>query len=300
MNSTRSHPLASGYAPAWAWGWGQDRFGVFTEIKIGDVVQRMRWIFPGSFPMGSPESEKRRSPWEGPQHEVTLTEGFWLADSPCTQALWQEVMGENPSRFRSPNRPVEGVNWEDCQRFLERANGRVASLEAKLPAEAQWEYACRAGTKTATWLGDLEIEGGRNAPLLDEIAWYGGNSGQGFDLADGHDVSDWNERQYQDPRAGTRIVKTKQPNPWGLYDMLGNVWEWCADHWEFGERYPDGPRIDPVGTSGPDRVIRGGSWDARARRVRAAYRYGLDPGNRDGRLGFRLSRGPGREPGPGR
>ncbi len=109
---------------------------------------------------------------------MTLTEGRWLADAPCTQALWEAVMGSNPSYFVSPERPVEQVSWDDCQEFVQKLNERVAGLEARLPSEAEWEQACRAGTQTATWLGDLEILGECNAPLLDEIAWYGGTSGQ--------------------------------------------------------------------------------------------------------------------------
>ena len=240
--------------------------------------------------MGSPESEAGRFDDEGPRHLVELSEGFWLADTPCTQELWQEVTGENPSRFRSPRRPVEQVSWDDCQRFLATLSSRQPGLELRLPTEAQWERACRAGTSTATWLGDLEILGANNAPLLDEIAWYGGNSGVDFDLDDGEDSSGWEEKQYPHTLAGTREVKRKRPNPWGLYDMLGNVWEWCSDDW--ADRYPEGPRVDPEGPEeGAERVIRGGSWNDHARGVRAAYRYWSHPGVRIHYLGFRLSRG---------
>lgn len=291
----RTHPLAEGIPPPWAEGWGQDRFGVFVEIRFGEVVQRMRWIFPGAFEMGSPEEEAGRADWEGPRHRVTLTEGFWLADTPCTQALWQEVMGDNPSEFLSPERPVETVSWEDCRRFVDRCEERVPGVRLRLPTEAQWEYACRAGTSTATWRGDLVIEGERNAPRLDAIAWYGGNSGVGFDLDEGHDSSGWEETQHPHTMAGTRIVKTKQPNPWGLYDMLGNVWEWCEDAWRFGDSYEGSPRTDPLLQDGSGRVFRGGSWFEHARGVRAACRSARPPGSRYPILGFRLSRGP--EPG---
>lgn len=292
MSNAASHPLREGLAPAWAWGWGQDRFGVFTEIRLGDVIQKMRWIPPGSFLMGSPESEAGRLEWEGPQHRVQLTEGFWLGETPCTQALWREVMGENPSRFVSPERPVEQVSCEACQDFLEASENLQPGLHWRLPTEAQWEYACRAGTSTATWVGDLEILGERNAPLLDAIAWYGGNSGVDFDLAEGHDSSAWPDRQHAHERAGTRQVKTRKPNPWGLVDMLGNVYEWCEDRSELIHSYPPKERVDPVGNDGTERVIRGGSWDSYARSVRAAYRDALEPGIRLVHLGFRLSRGP--------
>lgn len=293
MKTGAANPLHQGLAPDWAWGWGQDRFGVFAEIKLGEAVQRMRWIPAGSFLMGSPEDEDGRESWEGPQHEVRLTEGFWLADTPCTQALWQEVTGENPSEYRSPDRPVEQVSWDDCQEFLASAEKKNPGLGLKLPAEAQWEYACRAGTKTATWLGDLEILGKNDAPLLDEIAWYGGNSGADFDLEEGWDSSGWPKKQYPHEKAGTRVVKTRKPNPWGLYDMLGNVWEWCEDSWDYDDGYPAADaRTDPVLSAGARRVLRGGSWSSIARGVRAADRHGDGPGHRDEDVGFRLARGP--------
>ncbi len=265
---------------------------MFAEIKLGNTVQRLRWIFPGSLLMGSPESEDGRADWEGPRHRVRLTEGFWLADTPCTQELWQEVMGENPSEFQSPRRPVENVSWEDSQRFFETVEAGQPGLNLRLPTEAQWEYACRAGTETATWLGDLEILGECNAPLLDEIAWYGGNSGVDFDLADGWDSSGWSDRQYPHEKAGTREVKTRQPNPWGLYDMLGNVYEWCSDQRDFQQPYSGEDRVDPELSDGTGRVHRGGSWYSGARRVRAAFRDAYGPGSRDSDLGFRLARGP--------
>ena len=293
MTTLATHPLVHGDAPPWARGWGQDRYGVFVEIRVGSVVQRLRWIPSGTFRMGSPETEAGRYEWEGPRHDVELTEGFWLADTPCTQELWQEVMGENPSHLKSPRRPVEQVSWDDCRKFLETLNARQPDLELRLPTEAQWEYACRAGTETATWLGDLEVVGINNAPILDEIAWYGGNSGVDFDLTEGEDSSSSPEKQYPHVKAGTRELKLKRPNPWGLYDMLGNVWEWCSDYW--AESYPESSRTDPIGPEdGAGRVIRGGSWGDRARYVRAASRSWRPPGGRYRSLGFRLSRGQGR------
>ncbi len=184
------HPLIGGRAPAWANGWGEDRHGVFMSFGVGKATQRLRWIPPGTFRMGSPESEVGRFEEECPCHLVTLTSGFWLADTPCTQALWQRVMDYNPSRFVSPLHPVEQVSWQDCMEFLRRLNGRLPGLEAKLPSEAQWERACRAGTDTATWLGELEILGQRNVPGLDTIAWHSGNCGEGFELEGGRASSD--------------------------------------------------------------------------------------------------------------
>ena len=285
------HPLVDGNPPDWASEWGHDRFGVYVAFTLDDVTQRLRWIPPGQFLMGSPAGEAGRYSDEGPQHEVLIAEGYWLFDTPCTQALWEAVMGENPSRFRSPTRPVEQVSYEDVQTFLQELNARVEGLNLSLPSEAQWEYACRAGTTTATWAGDLTILGENNAPELDKIAWYGGNSGVGFELDNGYDSSGWPGKQHEHTRAGTQPVGEKAPNPWGLHDMLGNVWERCADHWH--DNYAGAPTdgsawIDRTGAA--SRVIRGGSWSFGARYVRAASRFRYGPGSRDDYLGFRCAR----------
>ena len=204
--------------------------------------------------MGSPQGEPGRYDAEGPQHQVQLTQGFWLFDTPCTQALWQAVMGTNPSRFTGEQRPVENVSWDDCQQFLVTFNQQFPELPLILPTEAQWEYACRAG-----------IQAARYEARIDAIAWYSANSNH-----------------------ATHVVGQKRPNAWGLYDMLGNVWEWCHD----GPRdYEEGVVIDPLGPTdaGADRVVRGGSWGSPARYVRAAYRVGFRPGSRDADLGFRCA-----------
>ncbi len=283
-----SHPLVSGCPPNWASAWGQDQHGIWIAFTYKDVEQRMRWIPPGQFMMGSPENESGRYDDET-KHRVTLTRGYWLFDTPVTQALWQAVMGDNPSYFKSPARPVEGVSWDDCGKFIKAINAAIAGLDLRLPTEAQWEYACRAGTTAATYAGDLDIEGERNAPVLHEVAWYGGNSGVDFELEDGWDSSSWTEKQYDHEKAGTHPVARKKPNPWGLYDMLGNVWEWCDDRWasDLGEQ----AQVDPAGPSeGPDRVFRGGSWLSSARGVRAAFRFYGVPGLRGSHIGFRCAR----------
>ena len=192
----------------------------------------MRWIPPGRFLMGSPDGEEGRYDDEGPRHEVTLAEGFWLFDTPCTQALWRSGDGRQPER----------VQESDAAGGAGQLRGR-----AEVPGQAEcagvrvWGWRCRLrrsgntpagrGQTTATYAGDMRIVGEHNAPVLDAIAWYGGNSGVGFELDNGCDSSDWKEKQYDHTRAGTRPVAQKAANPWGLYDMLGNVWEWCDDRW---------------------------------------------------------------------
>ncbi|MFZ0258283.1 MAG: formylglycine-generating enzyme family protein, partial [Gammaproteobacteria bacterium] len=272
----------------------EPRFGVYADLMLatehGSATQRLRWIEPGVFLMGSPESEAGRYEDEGPPHEVAISQGFWLFDTPCTQALWETVMdGENPSDFKSPDRPVEQVSWDDVQEFLKRTNALVPGLDLVLPTEAQWEYACRAGTETALYTGDMEILGESNAPALDPIAWYGGNSGVDFELANGVQRTWLREMQYPEGLAGTHPVKRKQPNSWGLYDMLGNVWEWCAD----GRRtYTADGMTDPVGPTeaGLSRVLRGGAWLYDAWRVRSAFRLQSPPDSRNYSLGFRCAR----------
>ncbi|HEX4953195.1 MAG TPA: formylglycine-generating enzyme family protein [Thermoanaerobaculia bacterium] len=254
--------------PEWARAAGRDRYGLWVEIEVKGVRHRLRWIPPGRFWMGSPETEQGRWEGEGPRHRVTLTAGYWLGETPCTQALWQAVMGKNPSHFKGPERPVESVSWQDCQTFLERLERLVPGLEPRLPTEAEWEHACRAGTETGTYTGDLEISEGE-AALLEPIAWYSANSG-----------------------AETHPVGEKEANPWGLRDTLGNVWEWCADPWG---RYTPGPVTDPLDPElGSDRVIRGGSGGGDEWLVRAAARYWYSPGSRGDAVGFRLARGQGR------
>ena len=234
--------------------------------------------------MGSLREEAGRFEWEGPRRTMRIAEGFWMFDTPCTQELWEVVTGSNPSRFPSTTRPVEQVSWQDCQGFVQRLNEQLEGLVLSLPSEAQWEYACRAGTTTATYAGDLDVLGSHNAPILDPIAWYGGNCGVDFELANGHDVSDWPQKQYDAKKGGTHPVGGKAPNGWGLHDMLGNVYEWCLDefHTDTGAPTESVPAFAP-------RLVRGGSWDSRALGVRAAGRDGLDPGFRNANLGFRCA-----------
>jgi formylglycine-generating enzyme required for sulfatase activity len=282
ISLAKRHPLAQGLPPAWASEWGDDRYGPWCSFRIKDVRQRLRWIPPGRFLMGSPPGEPGRWDWEHSPRTERIADGFWLFDTPCTQALWEAVMGENPSYFRSSTRPVEQVSWNDCQRFVQKLNALLDGLALALPSEAQWEYACRAGTRTATYAGDLTIVAESNAPVLDGIAWYSGNCGVDFELDEGYDISDWREKQYDRAKGGTHPVGGKAPNGWGLYDMLGNVWEWCQD--ESGD---EGSAEGGRSRASARRVIRGGSWGGDARVVRAACRDASVPGNRVSNLGFR-------------
>jgi formylglycine-generating enzyme required for sulfatase activity len=217
------------------------------------------WCPPGQFMMGSPSSEPDRESDED-QHEVVLTRGFFLAETECTQGQWEAVMGgmgENYSHFTGTELPVEQVNWHDaveyCRKLTakQRAEGILpAGWEWRLPTEAEWEYAARAGTTGARY-GEL-----------DTIAWHDGNSG-----------------------SQTHPVKQKTANAWGLYDMIGNVFEFCSD-W-YGD-YPTGSTTDPIGPGpGSIRVSRGGCWNGDARSARSARRFRSGPGFRNGILGFR-------------
>ena len=336
--------------PPWADAAGCDRYGKWARFDVegadGTVIrQKLRWIPAGAFVMGSPDGEEGRFANEGPQQPIVFRDGFWMFDTPCTQALWAAVIhaddtgaerdaragdGESPRRqapglgtslsqrvrrflrrfnplarnrgfpsqarvdismddldgplepelgtrarrddakpsfFEGPDRPVEQVSFHDVARFMRVLNKLKPGLNLSLPSEAQWEYACRVDTTGATWAGPGVLDGKANAAVLDRIAWWDGNSGR-----------------------ATHPVGQKEANPWGLYDMLGNVWEWCADAWHDSHEgaRPDGaPR---AGGSAAHRVLRGGSWFHDARYVRSASRHGIAPSVRDDGIGFRCAR----------
>ncbi|MEO0446769.1 MAG: formylglycine-generating enzyme family protein [Verrucomicrobiota bacterium] len=253
--------------PSWACSYGEDRFGIFASFAVGEEIFVMRWIPPGRFVMGSPEEEAGRWDDEGPMHEVTLTEGFWMGQTPVTQGQWEGIMGENPSHFSGAKRPVETVSWEDCQRFLERLEEQVPGLRPRLPTEAQWEYACRAGTEAAFSDGSECTEPAGKDPALEKLGWYGKNSG-----------------------GSTQEVGEKASNAWGLQDVHGNVWEWCGDGMRDFGREPVVDPVGPVGDSAP-RVLRGGSWARDAGGCRSAFRNAGGPGSRIQDLGLRLVAG---------
>ena len=227
----------------------------------GGAEMEFVWIEPGTFWMGSPDSEPGRNDDEVPAHEVEISEGFWLGKYEVTQGEWAAVMGSNPGRYKGDARlPVESVSWYDVHEFIGRLNAAAGDSLYRLPTEAEWEYACRAGTTTLWSFGYDEDE-------LGNYTWYSGNNAD-----------------------GTKAVGGKLPNPWGLYDMHGNVWEWVQDWYDSGY-YNSSPRVDPPGPdTGSNRVIRGGFFHNDARYLRSASRYRYSPGNRDAGIGARLLR----------
>ena len=241
---------------------GQPKAGDVQTVDLGGgVTLELVWCPPGTFTMGSPSSEADRGDDET-QHQVTLTQGFWMGKYEVTQAQWERVMGSNPSEFKGdPRLPVEQVSWDDCQEFTDKLNSRVSGGGFKLPTEAQWEYACRAGSKSVYCFGD-------SASGLSDYAWSSANSG-----------------------SKTHPVGQKSSNGWGLHDMHGNVWEWCSD-W-YGD-YASGSVTDPTGASSGDwRVLRGGSWNFNPGRCRSAHRINPTPPDyRSANGGFRLLRTP--------
>ena len=247
-------------------------------IPLSDNVNLdMTWIEPGTFIMGSPTDELGRYDNEV-QHEVTLTQGYWMGRYEITQAQYKAVMKTNPSYFKDyeveSSLPVEQVNWNDAKEFcaklteIEKAAGRLPEgYEYTLPTEAQWEYACRAGTTTALNNGK-NLSDAKQCPEMDEVGWYWYNS-------------EINGRRVTHP------VGQKLPNAWGLYDMHGNVNEWCLD-W-YGD-YPTSAVTDPIGAvTGWSRVIRSGSWNNNANNCSSAFRSYTAPDNRSGGIGFRVA-----------
>jgi len=244
--------------------------GKNITVSLSDMVDLdLNWIEPGTFMMGSPTDELGRYDDET-QHQVILTQGYWLGKYEVTQAQYEAVMGTNPSDFKGADLPVEQVSWNDAVKFCEwltaqeRAAGRLPEgYEYTLPTEAQWEYACRAGTTTALNSGK-NLSNSSKCSEMDEVGWYKYNSDE-----------------------TTHPVGQKLPNAWGLYDMHGNVWEWCLD-W-YGA-YPTSSVTDPKGPStGSRRVVRGGSWYNLAGSCRSANRGNGIPSDISYSRGFRVA-----------
>ena len=234
-------------------------------MKAGEIRSlagmEMLWIPPGTFEMGSPEDDRAKYPDEAPLHSVTISNGFWLGRYTVTFAQYDAFCDATGKQkpddwgWGRGKRPVIDASWSDAVAYCEWLSARTRE-PCRLPTEAEWEYACRAGTRTRYSFGDSE-----NA--LGEYAWYRGNSGP-------HEVG------------------TKKPNPWGLHDMHGNVLEWCAD-WHDSDYYECSPTKEPHGpSSGRCRVKRGGCWLSNARLCRSAYRDSSPPDNESDNLGFRL------------
>jgi formylglycine-generating enzyme required for sulfatase activity len=276
------------YPPAWANAHGDDRFGLWADFTLpaSTITQRLRWIAPGEFDMGSPPDEPERYADEGDKpRRVQISQGFWLLDTACTQALWQAVMDENPAHFNEhnkggPQHPVERVSWLKVQDFLVKVAALLPGLSpdfvATLPTEAEWEYACRAGSTTPFSFG--------NNIDTDQVNYHGG-----------HPYADAAKGEV---RGSTVAVKALPANAWGCYQMHGNVWEWCADAREdFFEKLQPLFTCDPglaaalfplAGNQPSIRVVRGGSWCDGARGAGSACRVRFAPDSRFLFLGFRF------------
>jgi formylglycine-generating enzyme required for sulfatase activity len=266
---------------------GLDEIGPFATLTVtganGQHTQTFRYIAPGRFLMGSPEAETAGlgdQDWferERPQHYVTISAGFWLADTACTQGFWQAIMNENPSDFNDnnqggPNHPVEQVSWNDIQPFLRQLQTILPDCYAGLPTEAEWEYACRAGTSTPFYFGSTISTGQVN---------YNGRHPYG-----GGPKGEW--------RGHTVAVTDLPPNGWGLYQMHGNVWEWCADQPRtYAPAAVKDPglaeALQPASDNDAVRALRGGSWVRDAQSVRSAIRYLHGPVRLSLYAGFRLA-----------
>jgi len=236
--------------PAWAEADGIDERGRWAEALLRGQRVRLRWIPPATVRLGSPPDEPGRDSDETPV-QVELTRGFWLADGETTQAQWSAWMGGTPSWFPGVDRPVERVSWSDAVACCTRL-GEAVGAPLRLPSEAEWEHACRAGTASAYASGTLE-----------RAAVYA-----------------------RPADTGTDVVSRRQPNALGLMDMHGNVWEWCADAYA---PYPGQPATDHRVDSGAKRVVRGGSWKDAPERLRSANRQGLDPAVQSACVGFRIA-----------
>ncbi|MEI7835470.1 MAG: formylglycine-generating enzyme family protein [Planctomycetota bacterium] len=221
------------------------------------VTMNLAMIPAGEFLMGSRDAENGRGRDEGPQRQVTISKAFYMGRYEVTQEQYEAVMGANPSHFKGAQNPVEMVSWHVAVEFCKKLSQKTGKT-AGLPTEAQWEYACRAGTKTSFEFGDDDTN-------LHDYAWYWVNS-----------------------ESKTHPVGQKKPNAWGLYDMPGNVWEWCSD-WH-ADSYANAGTSDPQGPgSGTNRVLRGGSWHSNPRYCRSASRLRDTPDFRFGLIGFRVA-----------
>jgi formylglycine-generating enzyme required for sulfatase activity len=234
------------------------RASLRKRIDLGNGIFMDFVLIPaGEFNMGSPQMEKGRNPSEGPAHQVKISQYYYMSMYEVTQDQYRAVMGKNPSYFGQGNYPVENVSWEEAVEFCQQTSSKF-SYSLRLPTEAEWEYACRGRTQTRFSFGD-------NAGDLSVYGWYEINS-------------------YKK----THPVGQKKANPFGLYDMHGNVWEWCSD-WFDSQYYENSPMLDPAGPStGQGSVLRGGGWLNGENICRSATRIGLTQTNKSSYIGFRV------------
>lgn len=302
MSQKLQNALPQPFPPSWADSWGEDEYGLYADLNVSipvqqlsdfnntfkallqdsekkkgksikAIIQRFRWIAAGDFLMGSPKSGLERFERED-QHRVTLTQGYWLADTAVTQEFWQLVMSQNPAKFNGDVlSPVEEISWNDSNDFINKLNdmhaGTLDDLVIRLPTEAEWEHACRAGTTKSFSFGDNVTS--------EQVNFKGSHP--------------YNNGKKSEVRSKTVAVKCLPPNSWGLYEMHGNVWEWCVDEWQ--ESLGTQPMVDPCPSY--DRsagcVVRGGSWIDRGRSVRSAFRDRIAPTDRGPYIGLRLTLG---------
>jgi formylglycine-generating enzyme required for sulfatase activity len=230
-----------------------------SSTYTNSIGMKFVLIPAGTFMMGADRNYEGANNDEQPLHQVTISKAFYLGVYEVTQGQWEAVMDNNPSEFKGTDNPVERVTWEEAQAFITRLNQKEGHSRYRLPTEAEWEYAARAGSTSTYYFGDDFSQFGAHA-------WYHANSDE-----------------------TTHPVGQKRPNAWGLYDMIGNVWEWTGD-WYGQSYYANSPSVDPTGpSSGPVRVLRGCGWSLIAGRCRSARRAMSDPNNRVGTFGFRVA-----------
>ncbi|MGM9693385.1 MAG: formylglycine-generating enzyme family protein [Alloprevotella sp.] len=224
-------------------------------LRVGNVTYRMKYVSGGTFTMGATSEMEKTSDWEEPTHQVTLS-SYYIGETEVTQALWEAVMGSNPSRFKGDDLPVEQVSWKKCQTFINMLDS-LTGKHFRLPTEAEWEFAARGGNQSR----HTQYSG---SSRIDDVAWY-----------------------YENSNHKTHPVKTKQSNELGIYDMSGNVWEWCQDRYS---SYSSHNQTNPTGAdSGKDRVSRGVGWSGPPGACRSSNRSGSSPNNCTYELGLRLA-----------